>query len=84
MGEIYARAYCTIIAYDSPTADTGLHGLPMLSVGSKFCYNDRDRSQVWRTRSWTFQEEIFSLRKIKMRSTIITRSCGKVIAKGEE
>ena len=31
MAEIYARAYCTIIAFDNLDANSGLHGLPSLT-----------------------------------------------------
>lgn len=84
MGEIYARAYCTIIGYDGDSAESGLHGLPMLSGGHFGCAYDSERSQAWRSRGWTFQEDLFSLRKIKMRSTVITWSCGSLALEGSE
>ncbi|KAH7121457.1 hypothetical protein EDB81DRAFT_913614 [Dactylonectria macrodidyma] len=48
MGEIYARSYCIIIAYESPSADASLHSPSMLSGVSGG--SDPTTSTVWRSR----------------------------------
>ena len=77
MAEIYARAYCTIIAFDNMDANSGLHGLPSLTRRS---YQDLSTSANtkhphWWARAWTFQEELFSVRIIRLCSYAVKWQC---------
>ena len=77
MAEIYARAYCTIIAFDNLDANSGLHGLPSLTrcshrQSSTSSYTERAR---WSSRAWTFQEELFSVRIIQLSSQAVNWQC---------
>ena len=77
MAEIYARAYCTIIAFDNLDANSGLHGLPSLTrcshrQSSTSSYIERAR---WSSRAWTFQEELFSVRIIQLSSQAVKWQC---------
>ena len=65
MAEIYARSYCTIIALDNHNADSGLHGLPNLTSKAEVWDEEKGHSH-WNTRAWTFQEELFSVRVIRL------------------
>ncbi|KAH8773086.1 heterokaryon incompatibility protein-domain-containing protein [Hyaloscypha sp. PMI_1271] len=86
MAGIYARAYCTIIAYDSKDSNSGLNGLPMLSGQTKRYYrlgSGGPMTSKWLTRCWTFQEDIFSTRKIKMGTNEIKWECSTSAVWGE-
>lgn len=78
MAQIYARAFCTIIAYDGVDSASGLRGLPMLSGSTKKPPSRlplQDTNPVWSSRGWTYQEDIFSTRKIKMARDEIRWRC---------
>jgi WD40 repeat protein len=90
MGEIYARADCTVMALTNQDADAGLPGTPYIAARDVPSLRDissrrrnvwshipRQRAlptpeaaeakeMKWKTRGWTFQEAIFSVRKIKV------------------
>ena len=77
MAEIYARAYCTIIAFDNMDANSGLHGLPCLTRCSHQQVStsaDMKRAR-WSSRAWTFQEELFSVRIIRLSSHAVKWQC---------
>ena len=77
MAEIYARAYCTIIAFDNLDANSGLHGLPSLtrcSYRQSSTLSQTERAR-WSSRAWTFQEELFSVRIIKLSSQAVNWQC---------
>ncbi len=77
MAEIYARAYCTIIALDNLDANSGLGGLPSLTRCSSYLEvptSDTERAH-WSSRAWTFQEELFSVRIIQLSSHAVNWQC---------
>ena len=87
MAEIFARAYCTIVAFDNLDANSGLHGLPSLTICSQRRCNDYldyvpflsssahvERAH-WSSRAWTFQEELFSVRIIQFSSHVVNWQC---------
>ena len=77
MADTYARAYCTFIAFDNLDANSGLHGLPSLTryshrQSSTSSYTERAR---WCSRAWTFQEELFSVRIIRLSGQAVDWQC---------
>ena len=76
MAEIYARAYCTIIAFDNLDANSGLGGLPSLTGCShrQVSTSHIERAR-WSSRAWTFQEELFSVRIIQLSSHTVRWQC---------
>ena len=77
MAELYARAYCTIIAFDNLDANSGLHGLPSLTRCSdrQISTSARMERMLWSSRAWTFQEELFSVRIIQLSSHTVRWQC---------
>ena len=77
MAEIYARAYCTIVAFDNLDANSGLHGLPSLTR----CPHRQPSTSAnmeyahWSSRAWTFQEKLFSVRIIQLSSHAVKWQC---------
>ena len=90
MASIYAEAKITIIAKDGSDSSHGLHGIPE-SVARNLkqqmfkLANDREAivhpwtvdkvSTPWATRGWTFQEELFSPRKLIFEGQTIRWEC---------
>ena len=77
MAEIYARAYCTFIAFDNLDANSGLHGLPSLTRCShrqSSTSSSTERAR-WSSRAWTFQEELFSVRIVRLSSHAVKWQC---------
>ena len=76
MAEIYARAYCTIIAFDNLDANSGLGGLPSLTRCShRQVSTSHTEPAHWSSRAWTFQEELFSVRIIQLSSHTVNWQC---------
>ena len=76
MAEIYARAYCTIVAFDNMDANSGLGGLPSLTSCSHRQVSTPHAEQArWSSRAWTFQEELFSVRIIQPSSHTVKWQC---------
>ncbi|KIX94442.1 uncharacterized protein Z520_09828 [Fonsecaea multimorphosa CBS 102226] len=77
MAEIYARAYCTIVALDNSSAESGLHGIPNICASHRHRENgDMDLEKaVWPSRAWTWQEELFSVRIIWMSASQVSWQC---------
>jgi Heterokaryon incompatibility protein (HET) len=77
MAEIYASAYCTIAALDNLNANSGLRGMPSLSIGSDDgIYASISQEEAkWTRRAWTFQEELFSTRIIWLSKEQISWQC---------
>ncbi|KAF2165504.1 hypothetical protein M409DRAFT_24356 [Zasmidium cellare ATCC 36951] len=78
MAYIYARSFCTIIALDNLSADSGIHGLPTLSRladhEKKLATVDVEKC-LWPARAWTFQEELFSVRLIWLKQNNVSWQC---------
>ena len=91
MASIYANSYLTIIAADGDSTDYRLRGLrgisgprqldqkvhrlsTRLQVVRKLHQNELYRS-VWSTREWTFQEHIFSSRRLKFERQMVYWEC---------
>ena len=83
MAEIYARAHCTVIAFDNLNANSGLHGLPSLTRCShRQASTSADTKQAgWSSRAWTFQEELFSVRIIQLSSLAVNWQCSPLHGK---
>jgi Heterokaryon incompatibility protein (HET) len=85
MAGIYANAYMTIIAGNGWDADHGLRGIQgvtspqQLSTFAKsdFQENLQPYSSIWYSRGWTFQEMLFSPRKIMFQYQSITWECNR-------
>lgn len=89
MSAIYANASVTIIASDGRDADAGLAGLQGISVprvykqaifdldhGSKISLQKQYRHEsIWNTRVWTFQELLFSKRRIIFQNDCVRWQC---------
>jgi hypothetical protein len=91
MASIFANSHLTIIAADGDTADYGLRGLRGISQPRKLDQKVHDlnaRMQVvskplprgytknlWSTRGWTFQEHIFSTRRLKFVGQMVQWEC---------
>ena len=85
MAEIYARAYCTIVAFDNLDANSGLHGLPSLTRCSRRQVSTSAFTQQahWSSRAWTYQEELFSVRIIQLSSHAVNWQCSALRPKDE-
>lgn len=85
MAGVYANAYVTIIAGNGWDADHGLRGIQgvtlprQLSPFSKsdFRENLQQYSSIWYSRGWTFQELLFSPRKIMFQYQLATWQCNQ-------
>jgi Heterokaryon incompatibility protein (HET) len=85
MAGIYANAYVTIIAGNGWDADHGLRGIQgvtsprQLSAFAKsdFQENLQPYSSIWYSRGWTFQEMLFSPRKIMFQYQLATWECNR-------
>lgn len=79
MAEIYARAYCTIVAFDNMDANSGLGGLPFLTRCShgQVSTSHTERAR-WSSRAWTFQEDLFSVRIIQLSSHAVKWQCSSL------
>lgn len=90
MSAIFAKASVTIIAANGSNAHCGLPGLRGTSVpraykqeifhlgkGSRILLEQRSRSEasLWNTRAWTFQEKVFSRRKVIFENNFIRWEC---------
>ena len=90
MDSIYANAYFTIIAADGDNADYGLRGIgvgsqPRNTSQSVFEYGSGKKVlglapnmieySVWSKRGWTFQEKLFSQRKLLFSNGIVRWMC---------
>ena len=83
MAWIYASAYVTIIAADGWDANHGLRGLRSVTE-SRFLHGDsvreveqslKTQSAMWYSRGWTFQEMIFSRRRIMFHNQLVLWEC---------
>ncbi|GAB1319893.1 hypothetical protein MFIFM68171_10103 [Madurella fahalii] len=83
MAWIYANAYVTIIAADGWDADHGLRGIRGVTE-PRFLHGDSVRevqasllsqSAIWYNRGWTFQEMIFSRRRIMFHNQVVLWEC---------
>jgi hypothetical protein len=85
MAGIYANSYVTFVAANGWDADHGLRGLQgitesrNLSASMKDSYQDnlQPYSSVWYSRGWTFQEMLFSPRKIMFQYQLATWECNR-------
>lgn len=85
MAWIYANAYVTIIAADGWDADHGLRGIRGVTA-PRFLHGGsarevqaslRSQSAMWYSRGWTFQEMIFSRRRIMFHNQVVLWECPK-------
>ncbi|KAK5658997.1 hypothetical protein OQA88_1083 [Cercophora sp. LCS_1] len=83
MAWIYASAYVTIIAADGWDANHGLRGVRNVTE-SRFLHGDsvreveqslKTQSAPWYNRGWTFQEMIFSRRRIMFHNQLVIWEC---------
>jgi len=85
MAGIYANSYVTVIAGNGWDADHGLRGFQgvtkerNLSSFSKSDINEISQpfSSIWYTRGWTFQEMVFSPRKIVFQYQLALWECSE-------
>jgi hypothetical protein len=83
MASIYANAYVTIIAGNGWDADHGLRGVQGVTeprhlsrfLKSDFRENLQPHDSIWYSRGWTFQEMIFSPRKIMFQYQLAVWEC---------
>jgi hypothetical protein len=83
MAGIYANTYVTVIAGNVWDADHALHSIQrvtaprQLSTFSKddFRENLQPYSSIWYSRGWTFQETVFSPRKIMFQYQLAIWEC---------
>ncbi|KAI0123496.1 heterokaryon incompatibility protein-domain-containing protein [Xylariales sp. AK1849] len=85
MAWIYANAYVTIIAADGWDAEHGLRGVRGVTE-SRFLNKDsvtsvynslKTQAAKWYTRGWTFQEMIFSRRRIMFHNQVVLWECAR-------
>jgi hypothetical protein len=85
MAGIYANAYVTIIAGNGWDANHGLRGVQGVTeprhlsafLKSDFQENLQPHDSIWYSRGWTFQEMIFSPRKIMFQYQLAVWECNK-------
>jgi hypothetical protein len=85
MAGIYANAYVTIIARNGWDADHGLRGVQGVTeprhlsifLKSDFRENLQPYDSIWYSCGWTFQEMIFSPRKIMFQYQLAVWECNK-------
>jgi Heterokaryon incompatibility protein (HET) len=85
MAGIYAGAYVTIIAANGWDADHGLRGIQGVTsprqlstfLKSDFEENLQPYSSIWYSRGWTFQEMLFSPRKIMFQYQLAVWECNE-------
>jgi Heterokaryon incompatibility protein (HET) len=92
MGAIYGNAYITIVAAQGENANSGLHGICGVSRSRRFeqqKYRIADGYELaelrtginlkslWRMRAWTYQEQLFSPRKIIFESDMVRWECAR-------
>ncbi|PSN75396.1 HET-domain-containing protein [Corynespora cassiicola Philippines] len=91
MGAIYAHSYCTIIAAGGEDSQYGLRGVgggsrprrltqKILDFPGATCVLlnnvlQAERSSLWNTRGWTFQEQIMSRRALIFADNSVTWRC---------
>lgn len=93
MGQIYSHATITIIAGLGSGASSGLPGLKGFSAPRNAPQNicnlephlravetiEQQSGSVWRTRAWTYQEEIFSRRSLTVGEQTVEWRCASAI-----
>lgn len=85
MAGIYANSYVTIIAGNGWDANHGLRGLQGITeprqlssfLKTDFQENLQPYSSIWYSRGWTFQEMVFSPRKIMFQYQLATWECNE-------
>jgi hypothetical protein len=85
MAGIYAKAYVTIIAGNGWDANHGLRGIQGVTeprqlspfLKNSFRDNLQPYSGIWYSRGWTFQEMIFSPRKIMFQYRLVIWECSE-------
>lgn len=85
MAGVYANAYVTIIAGNGWDADHGLRGIQGVTSArqlSAFLKSDFEESlqpysSIWYSRGWTFQEMLFSPRKIMFQYQLAIWECNQ-------
>ena len=86
MAGIYANAYVTIIASNGWDANHGLRGIQGITEPrhlSSFLKSDFEESlqpysSIWYSRGWTFQEMVFSPRKIMFQYQLAVWECNEI------
>ncbi|KAF1809706.1 HET-domain-containing protein [Eremomyces bilateralis CBS 781.70] len=93
MASIYANSNLTIIAQDGEHANHGLRGLRGISQPRRYesevfplsqriklvRYRTLPFAPIWARRGWTFQEDIFSARKITFSGVEVFWECGTTV-----
>ncbi|KAF1813811.1 HET-domain-containing protein, partial [Eremomyces bilateralis CBS 781.70] len=90
MSSIFANSHLTIVAEDGDNANYGLRGLQGVSKPREFKQDlhrltsqvkllarsgSYDQPSVWSKRGWTFQEELFSPRKLRFYNQVARWEC---------
>jgi len=97
MASIFANSHLTIIAADGDSANYGLRGLKGISEPraldqhihqltsrmrvARVLDMDRYRRSTWGKRGWTFQEDIFSTRRLRFRNQLVEWECDHHVLK---